>query len=70
MPVVVPLRDEEAVFPMLAARLTSVLDTVEGPWEVVFVDDGSDRPPASLWRGTRPAVQGAALSPASATRPR
>ena len=39
--VVVPLRDEEAVFPMLAARLTSVLDTVEGPWEVVFVDDGS-----------------------------
>ena len=26
---------------MLAARLTSVLDTVEGPWEVVFVDDGS-----------------------------
>jgi glycosyltransferase involved in cell wall biosynthesis len=39
--VVVPLRDEEAVFPMLAARLTSVLDTVEGPWEVVVVDDGS-----------------------------
>ncbi len=39
--VVVPLRDEEAVFPMLAARLTSVLDTLEGPWEVVFVDDGS-----------------------------
>ena len=26
---------------MLAARLTSVLDTVEGPWEIVFVDDGS-----------------------------
>ena len=39
--VVVPLRDEEAVFPMLAARLTSVLDTLEGPWEVVVVDDGS-----------------------------
>ena len=39
--VVVPLRDEEAVFPLLAARLTSVLDTLEGPWEVVFVDDGS-----------------------------
>ena len=38
---VVPLRDEEEILPALAARLAAVLDALEGPWEVVFVDDGS-----------------------------
>ena len=39
--VVVPLRNEEETLPLLADGLTSVLDTLEGPWEVILVDDGS-----------------------------
>ncbi len=39
--VVVPLRDEEEILPLLAERLAAVLGTVGGTWEVVFVDDGS-----------------------------
>ena len=39
--VVVPLRDEEEILPALAARLATVLDGLQGTWEVVFVDDGS-----------------------------
>ena len=39
--VVVPLRDEEEVLPLLAERLIRVLDTLDGEWEVILVDDGS-----------------------------
>jgi polyisoprenyl-phosphate glycosyltransferase len=39
--VVVPLRDEEEILPLLAERLTAVLDALDGEWEVVLVDDGS-----------------------------
>jgi dolichol-phosphate mannosyltransferase len=39
--VVVPLRDEEEVFPALVSRLVAVLDASGGDWEVVLVDDGS-----------------------------
>src|SRR5262245_10038420 len=39
--VVVPLRDEEEVFPALVDRLRAVLDALGGEWEVVLVDDGS-----------------------------
>ena len=39
--VVIPVRDEEEVLPLLAHRLTTALDAIEGSWEVVLVDDGS-----------------------------
>ena len=39
--VVVPLHDEEAVLVDLYTRLVAVLDTLEGPWEIILVDDGS-----------------------------
>jgi len=39
--IVVPLLDEEQVLPALVERLTSVLDGLDGPWEIVLVDDGS-----------------------------
>ena len=40
--VVVPLRNEEEVLPTLVDRLTAALDGLEGDWEVILVDDGSD----------------------------
>jgi dolichol-phosphate mannosyltransferase len=40
--VVIPLRNEEEVLPSLAGRLAAALDTLEGSWEVILVDDGSD----------------------------
>jgi dolichol-phosphate mannosyltransferase len=40
--VVVPLRNEEEVLPQLAGRLAKALDALEGGWEVILVDDGSD----------------------------
>jgi polyisoprenyl-phosphate glycosyltransferase len=39
--VVVPLHDEEQVLPALVEQLTAVLDALDGPWELVLVDDGS-----------------------------
>jgi polyisoprenyl-phosphate glycosyltransferase len=39
--VVIPLRDEEEVLPLLAERLTSALESLGTSWEVVLVDDGS-----------------------------
>ena len=39
--VVIPLRDEEAVIPILAARLLRVLEDLGGDWEAILVDDGS-----------------------------
>ena len=39
--VVVPLRNEEELFPTLVDRLTRVLDSLDLAWEVVLVDDGS-----------------------------
>ena len=39
--VVIPLRDEEEVFPALVSRLGAVLEALEGDWEAVLVDDGS-----------------------------
>jgi len=39
--VVVPLRNEEELLPELIDRLTRVLEGLEGPWEVILVDDGS-----------------------------
>jgi glycosyltransferase involved in cell wall biosynthesis len=40
--VVVPLRNEEEVFPSFVERLTAALDSLEDTWEVILVDDGSD----------------------------
>ncbi|MEP6909187.1 MAG: glycosyltransferase family 2 protein [Actinomycetota bacterium] len=39
--IILPVRDEAAVIPELVRRLTSVLDGLDGEWEVVLVDDGS-----------------------------
>lgn len=39
--VVVPVRDEVEVLPLLAERLTATLDALEGEWEAILVDDGS-----------------------------
>jgi len=39
--VVVPLHDEEQVLPALVEQLTAVLDGLDGPWEIILVDDGS-----------------------------
>jgi glycosyltransferase involved in cell wall biosynthesis len=39
--VVVPLHDEEAVLPSLYGQLTAVLEELDGPWELILVDDGS-----------------------------
>jgi len=39
--VVIPLHDEEEVLPTLYERLVAVLDSLDGPWELILVDDGS-----------------------------
>lgn len=39
--VVVPLRNEEELLPELVDRLSKTLDALDGPWEVILVDDGS-----------------------------
>jgi len=39
--IVVPLKDEEANIHPLYRELTTVLDTVASPYEMIFVDDGS-----------------------------
>jgi dolichol-phosphate mannosyltransferase len=47
--VVVPMKDEQEVLPLLAARLRPVLDGLHTTYEVVCVDDGSkDLTPALL----------------------
>ncbi len=38
---VVPVFNEEAVLPILLRRLDALLNTLDGPAEVIFVDDGS-----------------------------
>jgi glycosyltransferase involved in cell wall biosynthesis len=38
---VIPLFNEEAVLPLLALRLETLLAKLDGPAEVIFVDDGS-----------------------------
>ncbi|MDE3176744.1 MAG: glycosyltransferase family 2 protein, partial [Pseudomonadota bacterium] len=38
---VVPIFNEEAVLPVLLRRLDSLLPRLDGPAEVIFVDDGS-----------------------------
>jgi polyisoprenyl-phosphate glycosyltransferase len=39
--VCIPLYNEEEVFSTLFERLTSVLNTIPGPHEIIFVNDGS-----------------------------
>src|SRR5580704_12541636 len=38
---VVPIYNEEAVLPILLRRLDALLDSLDGPAEAIFVDDGS-----------------------------
>src|SRR5688500_1302461 len=45
---VVPVLNEELVLPLLFDRLDALLDKLDGPGEVVFVDDGSTDKSASL----------------------
>ena len=63
--VVVPLRNEEETLPLLADRLTSVLDTLEGRWEVILVDDGSTDGTVRDWP-SRYTARGRARSRSSA----
>src|SRR4051794_40001430 len=39
--IIVPVYNEEAVIPVLLHRLDALLDTLDGPAEAIFVDDGS-----------------------------
>ena len=39
--IVVPVRDEEETLPELVKRLRMVMDRLDGPSEVLLVDDGS-----------------------------
>jgi dolichol-phosphate mannosyltransferase len=39
--IVIPVRDEAACLPELTGRLTDLMEQLDGPAEVVFVDDGS-----------------------------
>src|ERR1700685_69429 len=39
--IVVPVFNESATLPTLWARLKPVLDGLDRPWELVFIDDGS-----------------------------
>jgi len=45
---VLPIFNEEAVLPILFERLEAVLDCLDGPSEVIFVDDGSTDASAAL----------------------
>ncbi|MEJ1161498.1 glycosyltransferase [Prosthecomicrobium sp. N25] len=38
---IVPVRDDEAALPQILGRLERIMDRLDGPAEVVFVDDGS-----------------------------
>ncbi len=49
--VVVPVYNEEAGLPELHRRLTEVLGALDGPTEVVYVDDGSTDGSVALIRG-------------------
>jgi dolichol-phosphate mannosyltransferase len=40
--IVVPIYNEQAVIPILLRRLDALLDFLDAPGEVIFVDDGSD----------------------------
>jgi len=51
--VVIPMYNEEAVLPLLAERLRPVLDALDGPYEVVAVDDGSTDATSALLIGLR-----------------
>ncbi len=52
--VVIPVYNEEANLPRLLPRLVPVLEGMDRPWEVVFVDDGSrDRSLALLKEAVR-----------------
>jgi undecaprenyl-phosphate 4-deoxy-4-formamido-L-arabinose transferase len=48
--VVIPVYNEEAVLPTLFSRLYPVLDALELPYEIVFVNDGSKDRSAALLR--------------------
>lgn len=39
--VIVPVFNEEAVLPVTYQRLKAVMETTEGPYEIIFVNDGS-----------------------------
>jgi len=39
--IVVPIHDEAELLPELYERLRAVLDGLDGPWELILVDDGS-----------------------------
>ena len=57
--VVIPVYNEEAVLPVLINRIYKVLDEMDEPYEIIFINDGSvDRSAALLAEqfGERPDV--------------
>ena len=40
--IVIPLYDEEEILPLLIERLQQIMAELDGPAEVVMVDDGSE----------------------------
>jgi dolichol-phosphate mannosyltransferase len=48
---VVPIYNEQAVIPILLRRLDALLDCLDAPGEVIFVDDGSDDASAIVIEG-------------------
>jgi dolichol-phosphate mannosyltransferase len=51
--IVIPVKDEEATIPGLAAEIDRVMATVDFAWEAVWVDDGSSDRSAALVRGLK-----------------
>jgi len=49
--IVVPVYNEEGSLPELQSKLTSVLDGMGRPYEIVYVDDGSDDASLDIVRG-------------------
>ncbi|MBD0281633.1 MAG: glycosyltransferase family 2 protein, partial [Thermoleophilaceae bacterium] len=59
--VVVPVHDEEQVLPELHRQLRSSLGTLPAPYEVVYVDDGSDDRSAEIIEGWARGEEGVVL---------
>lgn len=51
--IVIPLYNEEETLPILIARLQKIMDSLDGPAEVVMVDDGSTDRSFELAKDTR-----------------
>ena len=39
--VIIPIKDEEQNIPILAAEVETVMEKLNAPWELIYIDDGS-----------------------------